>query len=310
MSTVERPPLLRVERLAKRYGETQAVDHISFDVVEAEVFTLLGPNGAGKTTTLEILEGLREPDSGTLEIFGRTISTIDRRTKERMGVLLQEGNFEPYLKVREVIRLIASFFPKARPVDEVLASVALEEKAGAHVRTLSGGQKQRLAIGAALVNNPDLVFLDEPTTGLDPQARRNIWDIVSTLTQAGKTVILTTHYMEEAESLSDAICIMDHGRIIAQGTPRELTASLGQETFIEFPAPGVDPEQLARLEACCDRIREHDGMVSLETQDLLPTMDRLLDWSRELGVPMADMSVRQPNLEDVFLSLTGRGLRE
>lgn len=307
---MEQATLMRVQGLAKRYGDTQAVDHISFDVHEAEVFTLLGPNGAGKTTTLEILEGLRVPDDGTLEIFGRTVSNIDRRTKERMGVLLQEGNFEPYLKVREVIRLIASFFPKARPVDEVLESVSLEEKAGAHVRTLSGGQKQRLAIGAALVNDPDLVFLDEPTTGLDPQARRNIWDIVSTLTGAGKTIILTTHYMEEAENLSDDICIMDHGRIIAQGTPRDLTASLGQETFIEFAAPGIDNEQIGRLSACCDKLRERDGIVSLETRDLLTTMDRLLDWSRDLGVPMANMSVRQPNLEDVFLSLTGRGLRE
>lgn len=307
---MERATLMRVQGLAKRYGETQAVDHISFDVLEAEVFTLLGPNGAGKTTTLEILEGLRRPDSGTVEVFGRTVANIDRQTKERMGVLLQEGNFEPYLKVREVIRLIASFFPRARPVEDILASVALEEKAGAHVRTLSGGQKQRLAIGAALVNDPDLVFLDEPTTGLDPQARRNIWDIVSTLTKAGKTIILTTHYMEEAESLSDNVCIMDRGRIIAQGSPRDLTATLGQETFIEFAAPGIDAEQIARLSTCCDQLRERDGNISLETRDLLPTMDCLLDWSRDLGVPMANMSVRQPNLEDVFLSLTGRGLRE
>jgi len=302
--------LMRVTELAKRYGDTVAVDRISFAVAEAEVFTLLGPNGAGKTTTLEILEGIRRPDSGAIEVFGRQMPRIDRAAKQRIGVLLQEGNFEPYLKVREVLHLIGSFFPVARPVNEVLESISLANKANALVKTLSGGQKQRLAIGAALINNPDLVFLDEPTTGLDPQARRNIWEIVSALTRAGKTIILTTHYMEEAETLSDAICVMDHGKIIAKGSPRELTASLAQETFIEFAVPEVSEQQLARLACECETLREQAGLISLQTEDLIDTIDRLLSWSREEAVSIANMTVRQPNLEDVFLALTGRRLRE
>ena len=231
------PVLMKVSNLVKRYGDVHAVDGVSFSVPRAEVFTLLGPNGAGKTTTLEILEGIREADSGEIEVFGQRMRRIDRATKERVGVLLQEGNFEPYLRVREVLALFASFFRTARSPAEMLKAVALEEKANAFVKTLSGGQKQRLAIGVALINDPELVFLDEPTTGLDPQARHNIWSIVSNLTAAGKTIILTTHYMEEAETLSQTVCIMDHGKVIAQGSPRDLTARLGQETIVEFAAP-------------------------------------------------------------------------
>jgi ABC-2 type transport system ATP-binding protein len=302
--------LMNVSNLVKTYGEVRAVDGVSFSVPRAEVFTLLGPNGAGKTTTLEILEGIREADSGEIEVFGRKLRRVDRATKERMGVLLQEGNFEPYLKVREVLRLFASFFRSARSPEEVLREIALEEKAASLVKTLSGGQKQRLAIGVALINDPELVFLDEPTTGLDPQARRNIWSIVSGLTAAGKTVILTTHYMDEAETLSQTVSIMDHGRVIARGTPRELTSSLGQETIVEFVAGERAAGAAEALTGSCRSVRSEAGLVSVETDDLVATLRRLLDWSREAGVPVADMVVRQPNLEDVFLSLTGRRLRE
>ncbi|MCK5827876.1 ABC transporter ATP-binding protein, partial [Candidatus Bipolaricaulota bacterium] len=218
--------MMKVTALTKHYGDTRAVDDISFTVPHASVFTILGPNGAGKTTTMEILEGIREPDSGEIEVFGERLNRVTRSVKQRMGVLLQEGGFEPYLKVHETLNLFASFFDTALPVRDILETIALTEKSTALVRTLSGGQKQRLAIGAALINDPDLIFLDEPTTGLDPQARRNIWDIVSTLKSRGKTIILTTHYMEEAEALSDEICIMDYGRIIAQGTPKKLTDDL------------------------------------------------------------------------------------
>jgi ABC-2 type transport system ATP-binding protein len=302
--------LIHVTDLRKHYGDVRAVDGVSFAVPNAAVFTLLGPNGAGKTTTLEILEGIREADAGEIVIFGARLRRVDRATKQRMGVLLQEGNFEPYLKAREVITLFASFFRNARPVDEMLERVALTEKANTYVKHLSGGQKQRLAIGAALVNSPELVFLDEPTTGLDPQARRNVWSVVADLKSTGVAIVLTTHYMEEAEALSDLVCIMDNGKLIAEGSPRELAARLGQETIIEFAADGVQDEDLIPLHACCAAVRSGADLVSVETEDLVVTMGSLLQWSKERDLPLANMTVRQPNLEDVFLSLTGRRLRE
>jgi ABC-2 type transport system ATP-binding protein len=304
------PDLIRVTDLRKHYGDVRAVDGVSFAVPNAAVFTLLGPNGAGKTTTLEILEGIREADAGEIVIFGARLRRVDRATKQRMGVLLQEGNFEPHLKAREVITLFASFFRNARPVDEMLERVALTEKANTYVKHLSGGQKQRLAIGAALVNSPELVFLDEPTTGLDPQARRNVWSVVADLKSTGVAIVLTTHYMEEAEALSDLVCIMDNGKLIAEGSPRELAARLGQETIIEFAADGVQDEDLIPLHACCAAVRSGADLVSVETEDLVATMGSLLEWSKERDLPLANMTVRQPNLEDVFLSLTGRRLRE
>lgn len=303
-------PLIEVRQLRKSYGDVHAVDGISFSVPSAQVYTILGPNGAGKTTTLEMLEGIREPDSGELIFFGKPMKRVSRATKQRLGVLLQDGGFEPHLKVREIIHLFASFFEHSLPTSEILRRVALEEKAGAQVRTLSGGQRQRMAVGAALVNNPDVVFLDEPTTGLDPQARRNMWDVIANLKAQGKTTILTTHYMEEAEALSDTICIMDHGKIIAEGSPRALTESLGEETLIEFRLETEAPEALDDLRPCCDSLRHDGSMITLETSDLARTMTVLLQWSEAQGTPFHDLHVRQPNLEDVFLSMTGRTLRE
>ncbi len=299
--------LLQINGLVKHYGDVRAVDGISFSVQQGTVFTILGPNGAGKTTTLEILEGLRAPDSGEIELFGRKIARVDRKEKARMGVLLQEGNFEPYLRVKEVIALFASFFPKARPVEEVLELVTLTEKRNALVKELSGGQRQRLALGTALVNDPDLLFLDEPTTGLDPQARRNIWSIVTDLKAQGKTIVLTTHYMEEAEALSDHVCIMDHGKIIAAGSPRELTSQLGEETIIEFTAPdtAVIPTIISAGE-----VRRNGDVVLVNVTDLVPALRDLLTWAHENGISLDNMVIRQPNLEDVFLTLTGRRLRD
>ncbi len=301
--------MMVVRHLTKHYGATKAVDDISFAVPAASVFTILGPNGAGKTTTLEMLEGIREPDSGEIEVFGERLKRISRTVKQRMGVLLQEGGFEPYLKVHEILTLFASFFDHPRPVAELLNLVALEDKSKAMVRTLSGGQKQRLAIGTALVNDPDLVFLDEPTTGLDPQARRNVWDIVSALRSRGKTVILTTHYMEEAEALSDEVCIMDYGHIIAQGTPKTLAKQLGEQTLIEFDGQHISANAWEHLESCCHASRSDRQVVTLETAHLAETMEALFAWSREQDIELHDLTVRQPNLEDVFLSLTGRRLR-
>ena len=301
--------MMRVSGLTKHYGETRAVDGISFTVPIASVFTILGPNGAGKTTTLEMLEGIREPDSGEIEIFGARLKRVSRSVKQRMGVLLQDGGFEPHLKVHEILRLFSSFFQNSLPVNDILEWVALSEKAKALVKTLSGGQKQRLAIGAALINDPDLVFLDEPTTGLDPQARRNIWDIVSGLKARGKTIILTTHYMEEAEALSDEVCIMDYGKIIAQGSPKTLTDDLGEETLIEFRGEDVPSQAMDQLQGCCKATRSDQMMITLETEHLAATMESLFAWSREHDIEVNDLTVRQPNLEDVFLTLTGRRLR-
>ncbi|MCX6095607.1 MAG: ABC transporter ATP-binding protein [Candidatus Bipolaricaulota bacterium] len=302
--------LMRVTGLEKHYGAVRAVDGISFSVPRASVFTILGPNGAGKTTTLEILEGIREPDRGEIEVFGAKLRRVTRAVKERMGVLLQDANFEPYLRVKEVIALFASFFRRAVSVDEILTRVALQDKAKAMVRTLSGGQRQRLAVAVALINDPELVFLDEPTTGLDPQARRNMWSIVAGLKERGKTIILTTHYMEEAEALSDHICIMDLGKIIAEGSPRQLAAGLGRETIVEFVADHLDPGDVDNLKTFGQGARTDGEVVTLQTNDLVGTMEGLLAWSRERGIPLANMAVRQPNLEDVFLALTGRRLRE
>ncbi|MCK4598678.1 ABC transporter ATP-binding protein [Candidatus Bipolaricaulota bacterium] len=301
---------MRVTGLKKYYGEVHAVDGISFAIPRASVFTILGPNGAGKTTTLEILEGIRGPDAGEIEVFGMKLKKVTRAVKERMGVLLQDGNFEPYLKVKEVVKLFASFFKKALPVEEVLTRVALQEKTNAYVKTLSGGQLQRLAVGVALVNDPELIFLDEPTTGLDPQARRNMWSIITDLKDQGKTIILTTHYMEEAEALSDRVCIMDYGTIIAKGSPRELTSRLGQETIIEFNTSSLSADDLAQLESYGKTAREDGEIVTVETENLVHTMEQMLAWSREREIPLTNMTVRQPNLEDVFLLLTGRRLRE
>jgi len=302
--------VLRVENLVKDYGDVHAVAGISFQVEKASIFTLLGPNGAGKTTTLEILEGIRIPDSGTVELFGRRLRRVDRAAKQRIGVLLQEGNFEPYLKVKEVVRLFASFFAHSRPVDDLLRSVGLEGKANALVRTLSGGQKQRLAVGVALINDPELIFLDEPTTGLDPQARRNIWSIVSDLKAEGKTLILTTHYMEEAEALADLVCIMDHGTIIAAGSPRELAERFGEETVIEFRSDGAPADAIDQVRSFCGKAKHAGETIRIETSDLPGTMETLLSWARDNGIPLRQLVVRQPNLEDVFLTLTGRRLRE
>ncbi len=302
--------LLSVKDLRKSYGPVQAVTGISFRVQRASVFTILGPNGAGKTTTLEILEGIRAADSGEIELFGQKTRRVTERMKQRMGVLLQDGNFEPYLKVREVLSLFASFFEHALPVDELLEKVALTNKAGALVKTLSGGQRQRLAVGAALVNNPELIFLDEPTTGLDPQARRNLWSIFQELQDAGKTMILTTHYMEEAEALSDHVCIMDHGAIIAEGSPEELARGLGQDSIIEFEVPHMEAETVSSLREFGSAVEHHNGSVVIHAPELTGAMSGLLAWARENEVPLTNLAVRQPNLEDVFLSLTGRRLRE
>ncbi|HOO33762.1 MAG TPA: ABC transporter ATP-binding protein [Thermotogota bacterium] len=302
--------ILKVDNLKKHYPTVKAVDGISFEISKGTVFTLLGPNGAGKTTTLEIIEGIKNSDDGEIEFFGEKMKHVTRDAKERMGVSLQSTNFIPHLKVREVFELFASLFKKNLPVDEVIGFVSLEEKKNDLVEKLSGGQKQRVAIGCALINDPDMIFLDEPTTGLDPQARRNIWDIVNHLKKEGKTIFLTTHYMEEAQELSDVVCIMDHGKIIAMGTPAEHIKRLGERNYIEFKAKLI-PEEIRELNSWdVEEVEVEDDNVIIPTKELHSILEKLLSWANEKGMSLNDISIRQPNLEDVFLSLTGRRLRD
>ncbi|PNV79555.1 MAG: ABC transporter ATP-binding protein [Dictyoglomus turgidum] len=303
--------IVEVENLKKYYGNVKAVDGVSFKIKQGSIFTLLGPNGAGKTTTLEIIEGLRTPDSGKITIFGRQVEKIGREEKELIGVSLQETNLIGNLTVKETFSMFRSFYKKGLRVDDVLDFVSLKDKAKSYVDKLSGGQRQRLAIGLALINDPLLLFLDEPTTGLDPQARRSIWDLLLQLKKQGKTIVLTTHYMEEAEFLSDWVCIIDHGKIIREGTPEDLIKSIGGESVIEVDVE-EDGEFLRELENMGLNYTfnaKHRRLI-LKTNNVLETIDILLRAAKKGGINIRNEIIRQPNLEDVFLTLTGKQLRE
>jgi ABC-2 type transport system ATP-binding protein len=302
--------ILEVKNLKKYYPTVKAVDDISFSIEKGTVFTLLGPNGAGKTTTLEIIEGIKKADEGRIVFFGEELKHVSDEAKQKIGVSLQSTNFIPHLKVKEVFELFASFFKKSLPIEEVIGFVSLEEKRNDLVEKLSGGQKQRVAIGCALINDPEMVFLDEPTTGLDPQARRNIWGIIEHLKGQGKTVFLTTHYMEEAQKLSDMVCIMDYGKIIAIDTPSGHIKKLGELNYVEFAA---DLEQLDIDELNAWDVEEVEiegDKVIIPTKSLHIVLEKLLSWAKRKELDLNDISIRQPNLEDVFLSLTGRRLRD
>lgn len=303
--------ILEVENLKKYYGPVKAVDGVSFKIKQGSIFTLLGPNGAGKTTTIEIIEGLRIPDEGRVIFMGKEISRIGNREKEYIGVSLQETNLIPYLTVRETLDMFKSIFPKSLDIDEVLKMISLEDKANTYIKNLSGGQRQRLVIGLAMINDPLILFLDEPTTGLDPQARRNTWDILLELKKRGKTIVLTTHYMEEAEFLSDWVCIMDYGKIIKEGDPKSLIKSLAKESLIEAEVDANSSilERLRSTDLDFVYDSKHKRLI-LKTEDILSTVDLLLRLSKENSLQIKDVVIRQPNLEDVFLSLTGRSLRE
>ena len=301
---------IEVKELRKYYGKVKAVDEVSFYVKQGQVFTLLGPNGAGKTTIIEILEGLKEADNGEIYFFGERCKKIGKNEKEQIGVLLQENNFIEKIKVKEIIEMFSSFFTKSLPVNEILKKVVLKEKKGSYVEDLSGGQRQRLAIGLALINDPRLVFLDEPTTGLDPQARRNVWELIKNLKKEGKTVFLTTHYMEEAEQLSDYVYIMDQGKIISRGTPRELIAELGRENVIDFERKKLKDKQIHQLKDLFEKVSISEEQISIYIESLSETMSQLLNWSEENNIELDNLMIRRPNLEDVFLELTGKGLRK
>ena len=302
--------------MIKRFGDVVAVAGLDLTVGAGECFGLLGPNGAGKTTTIEILEGLTPPDSGDVEILGMRWhdGAPGRALRERLGIQLQETQLADKLTVSEVLALFRSFYRQSHTVDEVLALVELEEKRKARVVTLSGGQKQRLAVACALVSKPELLFLDEPTTGLDPHSRRQLWEIIRRFRAAGGTVLLTTHYMEEAERLCDRVAIMDHGKIIALGTPKELIASLGADHVVDFAlTEGGIPEDLVeilRQMGGVTAVRTGADGVSLTVVELHRALPALLALLQQRGVELSLLTTHHATLDDVFVALTGRQLRD
>jgi len=308
--------MIRVQGLSKRFGDVVAVNDVSFDVHRGEVFAFLGPNGAGKTTTIEILEGLTAPDRGEVEILGMrwTRGSSTRALRERLGIQLQDTQLAEKLTVEETVRLFRSFYRAAHSVEEVLGLVGLEEKRTAWVGKLSGGQKQRLAVACALVSRPELLFLDEPTTGLDPQSRRQLWEVIGRFRAAGGTVLLTTHYMEEAERLCDRVAIMDHGKVIALGTPRSLIASLGAEHVVEFAladgaARAPSPAELAGLPGV-RAVRPGVDRTALTVAEVHRAVPALLGLLERRGAELSLLATHHATLEDVFVSLTGRQLRD
>jgi ABC-2 type transport system ATP-binding protein len=309
---------IRCEKLFKRYDgkpPVEAVRGLDLHVEVGDCFGLLGPNGAGKTTTIEILEGLLQPTSGEVEILGMWWQKQDRAIRERIGISLQETKLSEKLTVQEVLTLFRSFYSKGREPEDVMQLVSLTEKAHAQTKKLSGGQKQRLALGCALVGDPDLLFLDEPTTGLDPQARRQVWDIVHLYRQMGRTVLITTHYMDEAERLCNRIAIVDKGKVIALGSPRELIASIGGEHIIEFTVREKDgvatlEENMLKELPAVQTVRRQADHWSLTVQEPHIALPALLERLGQTGHEMTSLTTRHASLEDVFVALTGRHLRE
>ncbi len=302
---------LRCASLVKRFADITAVNGLDLEVFAGECFGLLGPNGAGKTTTVEILEGLTPWDEGTVELLGQHWkSGDDRALRERIGVQLQETQLAEKVTVVETLRLFRSFYQRGHSVAEVIQTVALEEKRDARVGKLSGGQKQRLAVACALVSDPELLFLDEPTTGLDPQARLSLWDVVEKFREGGGTVLLTTHYMEEATRLCDRVAIMDHGRIIALGTPAELIKSLGADQIIEFRVTrDLADDALINLPAV-NHLHRRDENYSLTVAEIGVALPALLEEIKQQQSELVTLATHQATLEDVFVSLTGRMLRD
>ena len=308
------PVAIHCRDLRKTYdGKVEAVRGLNLEIQTGECFGLLGPNGAGKTTTIEILEGLLEPTSGEVSILGHTWRKNEREMREWLGISLQETRLSEKLTVRETIELFASFYRQPRSSDEVLERLQLTEKADSWVGKLSGGQRQRLAVATALVCNPKILFHDEPTTGLDPQSRRQLWDIIRGFQRDGGTVLLTTHYMDEAERLCDRLAVVDHGQIIAEGSPAELIERLGGHHVVEFSVSGGSDG--ATLQAwnglpSVESVREDDGLIALNVKQPHLTIPALLEAIDQRGSQLQHLTTRQASLEDVFVRLTGRHLRE
>jgi ABC-2 type transport system ATP-binding protein len=313
---MERPAgrAVEVRDLVKSYGTVEAVRGLSLEIEAGECFGLLGPNGAGKTTTVEILEGLLAPTSGDVVVLGRRWGRDEHEIRERLGVCLQQTVLSEKLRVGETVSLFRALYRSGRAPGEVIDEVGLREKAKALVGTLSGGQKQRLAVACALVGDPELIFLDEPTTGLDPQSRRQVWDIVNAFKRRGRTVVLTTHYMDEAEKLCDRIAVVDHGRVIAQGSPRDLIRSLGGDHVVEIAVEetavgGLAPGELAGLPSV-RAVHAEAGRLVLTVGEPHVAIPPLLARLDERGVALASLATRHASLEDVFVALTGRHLRD
>src|SRR5271166_4209523 len=312
------PAAIQCRDLRKTYdGKLEAVRGLNLEIQPGECFGLLGPNGAGKTTTIEILEGLSEPTSGEISIFGHSWRENEREMREWLGISLQETRLSEKLTVRETIELFASFYREPRSSEEVLDQLQLTEKADSWVGKLSGGQRQRLAVATALVCNPKILFLDEPTTGLDPQSRRQLWEIIRQFQRDGGTVLLTTHYMDEAERLCDRLAVVDHGQIIAEGSPADLIDRLGGHHVVEFSVSGKSHGEasMSLKEAwsglpSVESVREDDGMIALNVKQPHLTIPALLDAIARQGSQLQHLTTRQASLEDVFVRLTGRHLRE
>jgi ABC-2 type transport system ATP-binding protein len=301
---------VRCRGLVKRYADVVAVNGLDLEVVRGECFGLLGPNGAGKTTTIEILEGLTEPDAGEVEILGTTWASDGHALRERLGISLQETQLTEKLTVDETIRLFRSFYRRGRDPEQVLAQLSLDEKRKARVGKLSGGQKQRLAVACALVGDPEILFLDEPTTGLDPQSRLQLWQQIVDFRAGGGTVLLTTHYMDEAERLCDRVAIVDHGKVIALGTPAELISTLHAANVIEFASePEIDEAGLRALPGVTEPYRKGPNWA-LPVGALAETVPLLLALIERSGARLVHLTTHQATLEDVFVAHTGRALRE
>jgi ABC-2 type transport system ATP-binding protein len=302
--------IIVVDNLVKKYGDVTAVNGVSFAVEKGEVFGILGPNGAGKTTTVEMIEGLRKPDGGEIEVCGIDAVKETRRTKELIGVLLQATSIYDNIRVREAVELFGSYYRKSLPVNQILEEVTLTDKQNSTVSSLSGGQKQRLSIGLALVNDPEVLFLDEPTTGLDPQARHNVWSIVENLRDRGKTIILTTHYMEEAERLCGRLAIIDRGSIIAMDTPENIINSAALDTSIEF-STSIELNNWMSKMLSTEKVNH--GSVNrylINTKAVPSVLKDLTNLCSDNNIELKNISVRKATLEDVFLAMTGRKLRE
>ena len=304
--------IIQVEGLCKTYGKTVAVNEVSFDVKEGEIFGMVGPNGAGKTTTIECLEGLRKPDHGTVRVLGVDPQRDGQILRTRTGMQLQQSNLPERMKVWEALDLYASFYPKAADWQEMLVQLGLEEKRNTPFSKLSGGQKQRLFIALALLPDPQLIFLDELTTGLDPQARHAIWDLVREVRSKGKTILLTTHFMEEAERLCDRVAILDHGRIVALETPAALIRNLGSEERVVFSVDGSLPPAFENALSGGNRLEIQGERVIIHGKNhrAVPLVSEVVGLLTAQRIPFRDLRTEQPTLEDVFLSLTGREMRE
>ncbi len=302
--------IIEVKNLTKRYGKFTAVDHISFEVQAGETFGILGPNGAGKTTTLEVIEGLKTATEGTVLVDGKNVAKETHAVKSIIGVQLQASSFFDGLNLIELIETFAALYDRTVNPLKLLEEVQLTEKAKNHVKELSGGQKQRLSIAIGLVNDPKIIFLDEPTTGLDPQARRNLWDLVTQIKQKGKTVVLTTHYMDEAEVLCDRIAIMDNAKIVALDTTQNLLQKTGVHATVEFKAQKPIPEDELRKLPNVEEVRQENKTYFVTTSNPQATLDKLLDLGRSGNFNIEELTLKRATLEDVFLKLTGHQLRK